>query len=228
MSSTAPPTPRTAQPVHVAVGRHFLAGDLAVPDSPHGFVMFAHGSGSSRFSPRNRYVADTLHRHRLATLLIDLLTEEEEQRDEATGRLRFDIRMLADRLAALSAWAQDEPPLQRLRVGLFGASTGGGAALLAAAQEPHRIHAVVSRGGRPDLAGAALTRVLAPTLLVVGERDEPVIELNRRAMAEMRGEVQLEIVPRATHLFEEAGTLERVAGLASAWFARHLDKGADR
>ena len=184
--------------------------------------MFAHGSGSSRFSPRNRYVADTLHQHRLATLLIDLLTQQEEELDEVTGRLRFDIAMLADRLVALGRWAQQESRLMDLRVGLFGASTGGGAALLAASLEPHGFHAVVSRGGRPDLAGAALTRVLAPTLLIVGERDESVIALNERAMAQLRAEVRLEIVPRATHLFEEAGALEHVAGLAADWFTTHL------
>jgi len=217
---------RTARPVRVAIGPHVLAGDLAVPEDARGFVVFAHGSGSSRFSPRNRYVADTLHEHRLATLLIDLLTEEEEQRDERSGRLRFDIRMLADRLVAVCNWAKHVPELRGLQVGLFGASTGGGAALLAAAQQPHAVHAIVSRGGRPDLAGAALTRVMAPTLLIIGERDEQVIELNQRAMSQMRGEVRLEIVPRATHLFEEAGALEQVAALASDWFTAHL--GRDR
>jgi dienelactone hydrolase len=199
-----------------------LAGDLAVPEQARGFVMFAHGSGSSRFSPRNRYVADTLHQHRLATLLIDLLTPHEEELDEVTGRFRFDIAMLADRLVALGRWAQQESRLKDLRVGLFGASTGGGAALLAAALEPHGFRAVVSRGGRPDLAGSALTRVLAPTLLIVGERDESVIALNERAMAQLRAEVRLEIVPRATHLFEEAGALEHVARLAADWFTTHL------
>ena len=204
------------------MGPNALAGDLAVPEPARGFVMFAHGSGSSRFSPRNRYVADTLHQQRLATLLIDLLTEEEEELDERSGRLRFDIRMLADRLVALCSWAKRVPELRGLQVGLFGASTGGGAALLAAAQQPHSVHAVVSRGGRPDLAGAALTRVMAPALLIVGERDEGVIELNQRAMSQMRAEVRLEIVPRATHLFEEAGALEMVAHLAADWFTMHL------
>jgi dienelactone hydrolase len=204
------------------MGPNALAGDLAVPEQARGFVMFAHGSGSSRFSPRNRYVADTLHQQRLATLLIDLLTEEEEELDERSGRLRFDIRMLADRLVALCSWAKRVPELRDLQVGLFGASTGGGAALLAAAQQPHSVHAVVSRGGRPDLAGAALTRVMAPALLIVGERDEGVIELNQRAMSQMRAEVRLEIVPRATHLFEEAGALEMVAHLAADWFTMHL------
>jgi len=215
---------RTARPVRVAIGPHVLAGDLAVPEQARGFVMFAHGSGSSRFSPRNRYVADTLHQHGLATLLIDLLTEREEELDEQTGRLRFDIQMLADRLVALASWAKGEPELRDLEVGLFGASTGGGAALLAAAQQPHGFHAIVSRGGRPDLAGAALTRVMAPTLFIVGERDETVIELNQRAMAQMRAEVRLEIVPGATHLFEEAGALEYVAQLATDWFTEHLGR----
>jgi len=206
------------------MGPSALAGDLAVPEQARGFVMFAHGSGSSRFSPRNRYVADTLHQQRLATLLIDLLTEEEEELDERSGRLRFDIRMLADRLVALCSWAKRVPELRDLQVGLFGASTGGGAALLAAAQQPHSVHAVVSRGGRPDLAGAALTRVMAPALLIVGERDEAVIELNQRAMSQMRAEVRLEIVPGATHLFEEAGALEYVARLATDWFTTHLGR----
>ena len=193
-----------------------------MPPRARGLVVFAHGSGSSRFSPRNRYVADVLDQHDLGTLLIDLLTEEEEQVDDRTGRLRFDINLLADRLVAIAAWARHTPDLQQLRIGLFGASTGGGAALVAAAQQPQSIHAVVSRGGRPDLAGAALTRVLAPTLLIVGENDDTVIELNQRAMQEMRGHVRLEIVPRATHLFEEPGALEEVASLATDWFNKHL------
>ena len=222
MAPPATSTRRSPKPVQVAIGPHSLAGDLAVPDGACGLVVFAHGSGSSRFSPRNRYVADTLHQHDLGTLLIDLLTPQEEAIDDVTGRLRFDIALLADRLVALRAWARGVPELTPLRVGLFGASTGGGAALLAAAQRPHDFHAVVSRGGRPDLAGAALARVLAPTLLIVGERDEVVIDLNERAMAEMRAEVHLEIVPRATHLFEEPGALEEVAGLAADWFTKYL------
>ena len=215
---------RTARPVHATAGRHELAGDLAVPPTASGLVIFAHGSGSSRFSPRNRYVADTLHQRGLATLLIDLLTAQEEDLDEYSGRFRFDIRLLAERLTALCEWTKGEAELRDLPIGLFGASTGGGAALLTAAQEPHGFHAVVSRGGRPDLAGAALTRVLAPTLLIVGERDETVIELNKRAMSQMGCEVRLEIVPRATHLFEEAGTLEVVAQHAADWFTAHLGR----
>jgi len=208
--------------VQVAIGPHGLAGDLAVPEHARGFVMFAHGSGSSRFSPRNRSVADVLHQNDLATLLIDLLTPQEEAIDDVTGRIRFDIGLLANRLVALRDWAQTVPELRDLEIGLFGASTGGGAALLAAAERPRDFHAVVSRGGRPDLAGPALARVLAPTLLIVGERDEMVIELNTRAMAQMRAEVRLEIVPRATHLFEEPGALEEVARLAADWFTSHL------
>jgi dienelactone hydrolase len=210
--------------VQVAIGPHALSGDLAVPEHARGFVMFAHGSGSSRFSPRNRYVADVLHQNDLATLLIDLLTPQEEAIDDVTGRIRFDIGLLANRLVALRDWAQTVAELRDLQVGLFGASTGGGAALVAAAERPHDFHAVVSRGGRPDLAGPALARVLAPTLLIVGERDETVIELNRRAMAQMRAEVRLEIVLSATHLFEEPGALEQVARLAADWFTSHLGR----
>jgi dienelactone hydrolase len=210
--------------VQVAIGPHALSGDLAVPEHARGFVMFAHGSGSSRFSPRNRYVADVLHQNDLATLLIDLLTPQEEAIDDVTGRIRFDIGLLANRLVALRDWAQTVAELRDLQVGLFGASTGGGAALVAAAERPHDFHAVVSRGGRPDLPGPALARVLAPTLLIVGERDETVIELNRRAMAQMRAEVRLEIVLSATHLFEEPGALEQVARLAADWFTSHLGR----
>jgi putative phosphoribosyl transferase len=224
MASSATSTRRAARPVQVAIGPHALAGDLAVPEHAHGFVMFAHGSGSSRFSPRNRYVADVLHQNDLATLLIDLLTRQEEAIDDVTGRIRFDIGLLANRLVALRDWAQTVAELRDLQIGLFGASTGGGAALLAAAERPHDFHGVVSRGGRPDLAGPALARALAPTLLIVGERDEMVIELNRRAMAQMRAEVRLEIVPRATHLFEEPGALEQVARLAADWFTSHLGR----
>jgi dienelactone hydrolase len=214
--------------VQVAIGPHALAGDLAVREHARGFVMFAHGSGSSRFSPRNRYVADVLHQNDLATLLIDLLTPQEEAIDDVTGRIRFDIGLLANRLVALRDWAQTVAELRDRQIGLFGASTGGGAALLAAAERPHDFHAVVSRGGRPDLAGPALARVLAPTLLIVGERDEMVIELNRRAMAQMRAEVRLEIVPGATHLFEEPGALEQVARLAADWFTSHLGRTGQR
>ncbi len=193
-----------------------LEGDLLVPDGAPGIVLFAHGSGSSRFSSRNRYVAQVLRDGGLGTLLIDLLTAGEEAIDERTRHLRFDIDLLARRLVDAASWL-DTPS-----VGLFGASTGGGAALVAAAQLPDRIKAVVSRGGRPDLAGNALPRVKAPTLLIVGGRDEAVIELNEEAYGRMTCERKMEIVPGATHLFEEPGTLEQVARLARDWFVKYL------
>jgi putative phosphoribosyl transferase len=199
-----------------------LEGGLTVPESAHGVVLFAHGSGSSRHSPRNRFVAASLQAGGLATLLVDLLTPHEEKIDMVTRHLRFDINLLAERLAGAIDWLADEPSTKSLSVGLFGASTGGGAALVAAAERPQRVGAVVSRGGRPDLAGVALQNVRAPTLLIVGERDEPVIELNREAMKWMSAPVELAIVPGATHLFEETGTLEEVARLAREWFAHHL------
>jgi dienelactone hydrolase len=206
----------------VPIGPHRLAGDLAIPPSARGLVLFAHGSGSSRHSPRNRFVARELQRRGLATLLIDLLTQDEEAVDVQTGHLRFDVEMLAARLAAIVAWLRERDETKDLPVGLFGASTGGGAALIAAAELPDDIGAVVSRGGRPDLASAALARVRAPTLLIVGGDDTPVIQMNRSAMERMPGEVRLEIVQGATHLFEEPGALERVADLAGDWFAGHL------
>jgi len=193
-----------------------LEGNLLVPDGAPGIVLFAHGSGSSRFSSRNRYVAQVLRDGGLGTLLIDLLTAKEEAIDERTGHLRFDIDLLARRLIDAASWL-DTPA-----VGLFGASTGGGAALVAAAQLPDRIKAVVSRGGRPDLAGDALPRVKAPTLLIVGGDDEPVIGMNEEAYDRMTCERKMEIVPGATHLFEEPGTLEQVARLARDWFAKYL------
>jgi len=217
-----PAAVRSTRPVRIAVGDETLAGDLAVPAGAIGLVAFAHGSGSSRFSSRNRFVADVLDRHRLATLLIDLLTDAEETIDDRTAALRFDIDLLADRLLAIQTWAAREPELCALPMGLFGASTGGGAALVAAAKRPDAFRAIVSRGGRPDLAGAALARVRAPTLLIVGGADEPVIALNEIAQRQMRGETRLEIVPHATHLFEEPGALERVADLAARWFEDHL------
>jgi len=213
---------RSTIPVRVPVGDTWLHGDLARPAHASGVVLFAHGSGSSRHSPRNRFVASVLEQHRLATLLIDLLTPEEEAVDLRTAELRFDIEMLAGRLVAIVDWLRRRGDTGDLPVGLFGASTGGGAALMAAAARPHEIAAVVSRGGRPDLAGAALGRVAAPTLLIVGGLDAPVIQMNREAAARMRGEVVLEIVPGATHLFEEPGTLDRVAELAAGWFVRYL------
>jgi pimeloyl-ACP methyl ester carboxylesterase len=212
--------------VTVAVGNIALGGTLGVPAQPVGVVLFAHGSGSSRFSARNRYVARVLREAQVATLLLDLLSPAEEEVDNVTRHHRFDIAMLADRLVAAIDWLGEESATRRLPVGLFGASTGGGAALVAAAERPARVGAVVSRGGRPDLAGDALPNVRAPTLLIVGERDEMVIDLNERARAEMRAETRLVIVPRATHLFEEPGALEQVARLASDWFTQYLSIAA--
>jgi putative phosphoribosyl transferase len=208
--------------VVVEVGDASLEGTLAVPPPARGVVVFAHGSGSSRHSPRNRFVAEALREGGMGTLLLDLLTAREEGVDVYTREHRFDIGLLARRLGGAIDWLGRDESTRDLPVGLFGASTGGGAALVAAADHPEKVRAVVSRGGRPDLAGEALPRVLAPTLLIVGERDEQVIELNREAMSRMTAPVQLEIVPRATHLFEEPGTLEQVARLARDWFVRQL------
>jgi putative phosphoribosyl transferase len=213
---------RTVESVQIPVGARSLAGDLAVPAGVRGLVIFAHGSGSNRISPRNRHIADVLDRGELATLLVDLLTLEEEETDLRTGRLRFDMTLLASRLVAFCSWAQRVPKLRGLPVGLFGASTGGGAALLAAAQQPRSVRAVVARGGRPDLAGSAIRRVMAPTLLIVGERDEHVLDINRHAVERMLTEVRLEVVPGATHFFEEAGTLDQVGQLAADWFRERL------
>ena len=204
-----------------------LEGDLTVPPGAAGIVLFAHGSGSSRHSPRNRYVADVLNRAGLATLLIDLLTPEEEEAERETRHLRFDIGLLAARLAGAGEWlaSGENPDTAPLPLGLFGASTGGGAALVAAAERPDRVRAVVSRGGRPDLAGDdALPCVRAATLLLVGERDTAVLAMNRDAAARMTAarDVRIEVVPGATHLFEEPGTLEAVARLAADWFRGHL------
>lgn len=199
-----------------------LSGDLRVPPDALGVVVFAHGSGSSRHSPRNRAVAEALQRAGLATLLMDLLTGDEEALDARTGELRFDIGLLADRLVGAVGWLGDEPATKALPVGCFGASTGGGAALAAAARHPEGIAAVVSRGGRPDLAGDALERVCAPTLLIVGGEDHVVLDLNRRALQRISAEKRLEVVPGATHLFEEPGALDQVARLAADWFTRRL------
>ena len=199
-----------------------LEGNLAVPAGAHGIVIFAHGSGSSRHSPRNRYVADYLQHQRLGTLLIDLLTPNEEQIDLRTRHLRFDIDLLADRLAGAAEWVSGNPDTQGLTIGYFGASTGAASALVAAAQKPQKIGAIVSRGGRPDLAGSSLAHVKAPTLLIVGGADEPVIGLNEDAFRQLRVEKRMEIIPGATHLFEEPGALEQVAKLAGDWFGRTL------
>ena len=208
--------------VHVSAGPVVLEGALGIPEGAQGLVLFAHGSGSSRNSPRNRYVAQVLRDSGLATLLIDLLTADEEAVDRVTAHLRFDISLLARRLIGATDWLGQYPATQRLTIGYFGASTGAAAALVAATERPSVVAAVVSRGGRPDLAGPVLPRVQAPTLLIVGGRDEPVIEMNREALAQLRVQKQLVIVPGATHLFEEPGTLEQVARLASQWFVRHL------
>lgn len=199
-----------------------LDGDLVVPERAIGVVLFAHGSGSSRHSPRNRYVAGILQQAGFATLLLDLLTAAEEEVDAGGGRLRFNIQLLAGRLTEATDWLRRHPRIASLPAGYFGASTGAGAAVVAAAERPSIISAVVSRGGRPDLAGSALSRVHAPTLLIVGSKDETVIKLNRAALSELRCEKQLSIVPGATHLFEEPGTLEKVSELARNWFAKYL------
>jgi putative phosphoribosyl transferase len=199
-----------------------LEGDLIHPAGALGVIVFAHGSGSSRFSTRNRFVAAALHGAGLATVLLDLLTDEEEAVDVETAEHRFNVPLLARRLVRAIDWLEGRHETRDLPVGLFGASTGTGAALIAATARSQRVRAVVSRGGRPELAGAALAEVEAPTLLIVGGADQPVIALNEAAMQQMRCVVELRIVPKASHLFEEPGTLERVAGLARSWFLQHL------
>ena len=211
------------RPVRVSADRVGLEGNLAVPGSARGVVLFAHGSGSGRHSPRNHYVARALREAGLATLLVDLLTEEEEEVDLRTRHFRFDIGLLAERLVGATKWLAQNSDTRNLRIGYFGASTGAAAALVAAAEHPKPVGAIVSRGGRPDLAGPALPRVAAPTLLIVGGNDFPVIGMNRDALEQMRTEKRLEIVPGATHLFEEPGALEQVARLAADWFVGHLD-----
>jgi len=208
--------------VLVPVGPLHLDGTLSVPTAARGAVLFAHGSGSSRHSPRNRYVADLLNESGLATLLIDLLTEDEQQVDLQTAHLRFDIPLLAKRLEGITEWLVTHPEVQGLKIGHFGASTGAAAALVAAAELPQLVSAVVSRGGRPDLAGPSLAAVEAPTLLIVGGADHTVIDLNRSAMAHMHCEKELKIIPGATHLFEEPGALKKVADLARDWFLTKL------
>jgi putative phosphoribosyl transferase len=208
--------------VHVPAGPVTLEGNLTLPEQSRGIVLFAHGSGSSRHSPRNRHVAGFLNEAKLATLLVDLLTPHEEVIDARSAQLRFDIDLLAERLVDATDWLAQFPDMKHLRIGYFGASTGAAAALVAAAARSDVVGAIVSRGGRPDLAGAALTRVRTPTLLIVGGNDEQVIELNRAALVQLRCEKQLVIVPGATHLFEEPGALDEVARLARDWFERHL------
>jgi putative phosphoribosyl transferase len=210
--------------VRIPAGRAVLDGNLTIVDQTNALVLFAHGSGSSRHSPRNQFVARTLNDAGLATLLFDLLTQEEESIDLYTREHRFDIGSLAERLLYATKWTKQQKQTANLRVGYFGSSTGGGAALVAAAELPSEVGAVVSRGGRPDLAGDALPRVKAPTLLIVGGDDEVVIELNEQARARMNCECKIDIIPGATHLFEEPGTLEQVAKLASDWFVTHLNR----
>jgi pimeloyl-ACP methyl ester carboxylesterase len=215
--------PHATHEVRVPAGTATIHADLTIPISARGLVLFAHGSGSSRFSRRNRWVASELHNDRLATLLVDLLTDEEASLDERTGELRFDIQLLAQRVIDALDWIVREPRTGILPIGLFGASTGAAAALIAAVNRPRHVHAVVSRGGRPDLAASALPLVKAPTLLIVGGNDPDVLALNRAALARLKCDRKLEIVPTASHLFEEPGTLGTVAALARKWFVRHLD-----
>jgi dienelactone hydrolase len=214
--------------VRIPIGSIALEGNLNIAEGARSIVLFAHGSGSSRHSPRNRYVARVLRGAGLATLLVDLLTTREEAEDIHTGHLRFDIGLLAERLIGATDWLGQAPETASFRIGYFGASTGAAAALVAAAERPDAVGAVVSRGGRPDLAGTALPRVGAPTLLIVGGNDEPVITLNRQALAGLGArEKQLVIVPGATHLFEEPGALEEVARLATDWLTRYLSRRVD-
>ena len=213
---------RTSQErIPVDRGRTSIAGDLVVPSRPQALIVFAHGSGSGRLSPRNRFVAGVLNDAGCATLLADLLTPEEEALDARTASLRFNVEMLAQRLGDAAEFIGSRDGLVDLPIGYFGASTGAAAALIAAANRSERIFAIVSRGGRPDLAGAALSKVRAPTLLIVGGNDPVVLELNRDAAKVVSAESKLEIIPRATHLFEEPGALEQVAGLAKQWFQNH-------
>ena len=212
--------------VQIQTRRAILSGNLNIPEGAAALVLFAHGSGSSRHSPRNQFVARTLNDARLATLLFDLLTQHEEAIDMRTGEHRFNIGLLAERLVDARCWAKQQERTRDLRIGYFGSSTGGGAALVAAAELPQDVGAIVSRGGRPDLAGDALPKVQAPTLLIVGGNDDIVIELSEMARDQIRCEVKLEIVPGATHLFEEPGALEKVAKFASDWFVNHIGAGS--
>ena len=210
--------------VQIHAGRAVLSGNLNIPGNASALVLFAHGSGSSRHSPRNQFVARTLNEAGLATLLFDLLTPEEEAIDMQTREHRFNIDLLAVRLGHATEWAKQQEQTTNLGLGYFGSSTGAAAALMAAVDAPQNVDAVVSRGGRPDLAGKALPKVKAPTLLIVGGNDDIVIELNEQARDKMRCEVKLEIIPGATHLFEEPGALEKVAKIASDWFLLHFTR----
>ena len=221
MQDPAPDANRE-HPVVIPAGDEALPGDLVVPDGARGLVLFAHGTGSSRHSPRNRFVAEALRRRGLATLLFDLLTPEEDRIDQRTAELRFDIDLLARRLVAATDWVHGEPATRGLVLGYFGASTGAAAALAAAVFRPKAAQAIVSRGGRPDLATSALPQVRAPTLLIVGGNDREVLRLNQKALKQMSAPAKLQVVPGATHLFEEPGTMEEVARLAGEWFEKHL------
>jgi putative phosphoribosyl transferase len=216
------PSSVTAEAVHIDLGPVAVDGDLHVPERAAGLVVFAHGSGSSRFSRRNRAVATVIQHAGFGTLLLDLLTREEEARDAHTAEHRFDIPLLGRRVIGVADWAETRPDLRQLPIGFFGASTGAAAALMAAAARPAITRAVISRGGRPDLAAETLANVQAPTLLIVGGDDKPVIDMNRQAMQRMSAPVELKIIPGATHLFEEPGALEQVAKLASDWCRRYL------
>jgi putative phosphoribosyl transferase len=208
--------------IDIPIGRDEIQGELHIPENSIAIVVFAHGSGSSRHSPRNMYVADVLNRAGIATLLIDLLSSNEEFLDFQTARFRFDIDLLAGRLSTVTSWVYSQSTMENLHLGYFGASTGAAAALVAAAKNPDVVEAVVSRGGRPDLAGPSLANVHAPTLLIVGGEDDVVIELNREAAARLQSEHRIEIIPGAGHLFEEPGALEKVASLAREWFEEYL------
>ncbi len=212
----------TTNSIQIPIHQATLNGILEIPPNARGIILFAHGSGSSRFSVRNQQVAKVLNEAQFATLLFDLLTDEEEGIDEYSLELRFDIELLASRLVAVTNWVLKAPTTRHLAIGYFGASTGGAAALIAATKNPQAVKAIVSRGGRPDLAGTALSEVQAPTLLIVGGNDDVVIELNQKAMKQLQGIKQLEIVPGATHLFEEPGTLDEVSLLAKTWFMKYL------
>lgn len=211
------------EPVRIPVGTAELTGELEVPAGADALVLFAHGSGSSRHSPRNRFVAESLRWRGVGTLLFDLLTSDEEEEDMRTGRLRFDVHFLAERLIEVTDWVRADARVRDMGIGYFGASTGAAAALIAADDRPE-VRAVVSRGGRPDLAGPALGRVRAPTLFIVGSNDMPVTEWNAAALEQMRCVKELQVIPGATHLFQEPGALERVAELAGSWFERYASR----
>jgi len=219
-----PKNQEMTEEVKVSAGPVTLDGMLGIPGDAKGIVVFAHGSGSSRFSPRNQYVAEELRKAKLGTLLFDLLTPEEEEIDMVTGHLRFNINLLSERVIGATDWLTAYPKTKDRAIGYFGASTGTAAALVAASERPDVVAAIVSRGGRPDLAGKSLPQVKAPTLLIVGGNDFPVIDMNQDALEELRAEKKLVIVPGATHLFEEPGTLEEVSRLTAEWFVRYFEK----